>query len=91
MQAEGAADEASALKVAEELGLDIERLKEDMKAPEIQAAIDRNLALAQDLRISGTPTFIVGDQLLPGATDLRTLQAMIGRARAGQSQEDGSG
>ena len=91
MKAKGVADEASALKLAEELGLDMERLKEDMEAPEIQAAIDRNLALAQDLRISGTPTFIVGDQLLPGATDLGTLQAMIGRARAGQSQEDGSG
>jgi protein-disulfide isomerase len=91
MQAKGVADEASALRLAEELGLDMERLKEDMEAPEVQTAIDRNLALAQDLRISGTPTFIVGDQLLPGATDLGTLRALIGRARAGQSQEDGSG
>ena len=91
MQANGAADEASALKLAEELGLDMERLKKDMEAPEIQAAIDRNLALAQALRITGTPSFIIGDQLMPGATDLETLQALIGRARTGQSQEDGSG
>ena len=91
MQVKGVADEASALKLAEQLGLDMERLKKDMEAPEIQAAIDRNLSLAQDLRISGTPTFIVGDRLLPGATDLGTLQSLIGRARAGQSQEDGSG
>ena len=91
MQAEGAADEESALKLAADLGLDLERLKKDMEAPEIQAAIDRNLALAQDLRITGTPTFIVGDQLMPGATDLKTLQAMIERARKEQSQEGGDG
>ena len=91
MQVEGVADEAGALKLAEELGLDMERLKKDMDAPEIQAAIDRNLALAKALRITGTPSFIIGDQLMPGATDLDTLQALIGRVRAGQSQEDGSG
>lgn len=91
MQVKGVADATSALKLAEELGLDMERLKTDMEAPDIQAAIDRNLTLAQDLRITGTPSFIIGDQLMPGATNLKTLQALIGRARTGRSQEDGSG
>lgn len=91
MQVKGVADGASALKLAGELGLDVERLKKDMEAPEIQAAIDRNLALARALRITGTPSFIVGDQLKPGATDLDTLQALIGRARKHQLQEDESG
>ena len=87
MQANGTAGEASALSLAEDLGLDMDRLKEDMEAPEIQAAIDRNLALAQELRITGTPSFIIGDQFFPGATDLKSLQSMIKRARAGQSQD----
>lgn len=91
MQIEGVADEESALKLAEELGLDMDRLKKDKEAPEIQAAIERNLALARTLRVTGTPTFVVGDELLPGATDLGTLQAMIRRARAERAQEDGSG
>ena len=43
----------------------------------IQAAIDRNLALAQALRINGTPGFVMGDQILRGATDIDTLKAMI--------------
>src|SRR3546814_10830321 len=42
MQAGGRADESSVLAVAEDVGLDVERLKSDMKDPEIQAAIDRN-------------------------------------------------
>ena len=48
-----------------------------MADPAIQAAIDRNLALAQALRINGTPGFVMGDQILRGATDIDTLKAMI--------------
>lgn len=81
MQAQGSADEASALEVAQKLGLDMERLKQDMNAPDIQAAIDRNLALAQALRINGTPSFVIGDQIIPGQTILRVLQEQIERAR----------
>lgn len=82
MQAGGRADESSVLAVAEDVGLDLERLKSDMKDPEIQAAIDRNLALAEALRITGTPGFVVGKRILRGATDLETLQTLIREARA---------
>ena len=82
MQAGGRADESSVLAVAEDVGLDVERLKSDMKDPEIQAAIDRNLALAEALRITGTPGFVVGKRILRGATDLGTLQSLIREARA---------
>jgi len=57
--------------------LDVDRLIADMADPAIQAAIDRNLALAQALRINGTPGFVMGDQILRGATDIDTLKAMI--------------
>lgn len=84
MQAQGTADEASALDVAKQLGVDMERLKQDMNDPEIQAAIDRNLALAQALRINGTPSFVIGDQIIPGQTVLRVLQNHIETARKTQ-------
>jgi len=74
--------EAVVLRVAGEAGLDVERMKSDMQLPDIQASIDRNTELAQALRITGTPGFVVGDQIFPGATDLETLKKLIRQARA---------
>ncbi len=82
MQFKGAVDESAVLRVAHEIGLDIDRLKAEMDDPAIQGAIDRNLQLAQALRINGTPGFVIGDQILRGATDLETLQARIAESRA---------
>ncbi|WP_292158144.1 DsbA family protein [Mesorhizobium sp.] len=76
--------EAVVLRVAAEIGLDVPRLKTDMQLPDIQAAIDRNAQLAQALKISGTPGFVVGEQIVPGATDLATMKELIKQARAGK-------
>ena len=74
--------EAVVLKIAGEVGLDVARMKTDMQQPDIQALIDRNAELAQALRITGTPGFVVGDQIFPGATDLETMKKLIRQARA---------
>jgi protein-disulfide isomerase len=84
MRVRGIVDEDAVLAAATELGLDVDRLKADMEDPEIQAAIERNLALAGALRINGTPGFVIGEEILRGATDLETLQGLIHRARAQQ-------
>jgi protein-disulfide isomerase len=84
MQADGVANENTVLAIAAEVGLDVVRLKADMQDPAIQEAIDRNLALAQALRINGTPGFVVGQQILRGATDLSALQGLIRQARSEQ-------
>ncbi|QND68453.1 DsbA family protein [Mesorhizobium loti] len=73
--------EAVVLRVAAEAGLDVPRLKTDMQQPDIQALIDRNMDLAQALKITGTPGFVVGDQIFPGATDLETIKKLIEQAR----------
>ena len=80
----GVADEAKVLKIAAKIGVDVNRMKSDMNDPAIEAAIERNLALAQALRVSGTPSFVIGDQVLRGATDLKTLQSLIRQARGKQ-------
>lgn len=76
-----AINESSTLTVAGQVGLDVERLKQDMKDPAIWAAIERNRRLANDLRITGTPTFVVGDQIIRGLVELETLQQSIAGAR----------
>ena len=55
-----------------------------MANPEWQPVIDRNRALAIDLGITGTPGFIVGTELVPGALDLKGLKDLIARARNGR-------
>ena len=70
----------SIMSIAGEVGLDPTRLEADMANPEWQAVIDRNRALAKDLGISGTPGFIVGTELVPGALDVKGLKELIARA-----------
>jgi len=68
-------------KVAASVGLDVDRLKRDMAAPEIERALKANLALANALDIRGTPGFIIGDHIVPGAIDLDALKDLVASAR----------
>lgn len=80
-QLRGHVDESKVLETAKAVGLDLPRLKADMQDPKIALLIDKNITLAQALRITGTPGFAIGDEVLTGATDLRSLQAMIAAVR----------
>lgn len=70
------------LRVAAQVGLDPNRLEADMANPEWQKVIDRNRALAKELGINGTPGFIVGTELVPGALDVNGLKDLIARAES---------
>jgi protein-disulfide isomerase len=69
------------LELADDAGIDVEKLKEDMKSPEIDALIDRHYQLADKLGVSGTPAFVIGQELVPGAIDAETMKAKIKQAR----------
>jgi protein-disulfide isomerase len=73
--------EDSVLAIARQVGLDVDRLTRDMADPAIAAAIARNQALANALGITGTPSFVIGDRVVPGAVDRSTLEGLITRAR----------
>jgi len=73
--------EEAIFKVAERVGLDEQRLKRDMEAPEIDDAITRTRALATALGITGTPAFVIGDRLVPGAVSLSDLKMLVKQAR----------
>jgi protein-disulfide isomerase len=77
----GPFDESKILEIAKTVGLDVDRLKLDMQAPDISARLGKNTALAQTLGMTGTPGFAVGNRVFSGATDLKWLQEMIAEAR----------
>jgi protein-disulfide isomerase len=69
LESQGQASEASAVRVAEKVGLDIARLKKDMASPEVNKEITDTRNLAAKLGIQGTPHFLVGDRIIPGAPE----------------------
>jgi len=82
MNAEGRASEASILKTARDLGLDVTKLKADMISPEVEAHIAQSSALARKLGFTGTPAFIVGDRTAPGMLSVDEITALVAEARA---------
>jgi len=69
------------LKIAAQVGLDPVRLQTEMGSPEIQAALRKNHDLAQALGIRGTPAFVIGSEMVPGALDLSKLKELVARVR----------
>jgi protein-disulfide isomerase len=67
--------------IASDLSIDGNALIEGMKSSDIDFILNENHALAQSLGISGTPAFIIGEELVPGAVDMNTLTRMIKKAR----------
>jgi protein-disulfide isomerase len=65
----GKADKDKALRAAAELGLDVPQLEKDMEDPSIQQALDETKDLAQKLGLQGTPLYLIGDRIVPGAPD----------------------
>lgn len=67
---------------ARQAGLDWDRLQRDMKDPSIKARLTANLDLAHQLGVDGTPAFVIGNRLLPGAVELADLQDAVAAARS---------
>ena len=81
MATKGQITDDTVYKVAGSVGLDVGRLKQDMSTPEVEKSLKANLALADALNIRGTPGFIVGKHIVPGAVDLDSLRNMVADAR----------
>ena len=79
---EGRATEATAIKVALSLGADEATLREKMKDPTIPEAISRTYDLANKLSITGTPSYVVGNEVVFGALGQDVLAQKIEAAKA---------
>jgi protein-disulfide isomerase len=81
MGMEQRAEEASVMRLAEEIGLDIEQLRTDMEAPKVQEHIDESMRLTQALGFNGTPSFVIGDHMVPGFVEQEQLEALVDKTR----------
>ncbi len=81
----GQADKARALAVAKEVGADMPRLEKDMASAEIKLALEESMKLAEAFGIQGTPSYVVGNEVLVGAVGLKELQSKINAARCGKA------
>ena len=79
---EGQLSEKALMEIAAKAGLDGPRLKKDMEDPKLMDVFARQYALAEALGIEGTPAFIVGGEMLPGAVDKERLARVVAAARA---------
>lgn len=69
-------------RLAQNVGLDADRLLKDMKSPAVTTALSKNLELAKAIDLEGTPTFIIGDrEIIPGAASESDLKAALDRLR----------
>lgn len=77
----GQLGETEVFRMAAAAGLDPEKLKAGMAKPEVEQLIRANLDLAEKLGINGTPGFVIGNQLVPGAIPLETMRKLVQEAR----------
>ncbi|BAO45237.1 DsbA family protein [Thiolapillus brandeum] len=70
------------IAAAKQVGLDVDRLKKDMESSEVQEELDRSSIWAQRLGIGGTPAFVIGEELIPGAIDGGQMKRYVEKARA---------
>lgn len=74
--------EADVMEVAKSVGLDVEKLKKDMTSEKIKKIIESNRALAEELGIRGTPSFVIGGKLYPGAMQIDLLRDAVAKVRS---------
>ena len=82
MKHRGAYDDETLASMAEKVGLNTGRMRQDAQSADVSKSIQMNRALANDLGITGTPGFVVEDQLISGAVPYENFIEVIAKKRA---------
>src|SRR6476660_9493445 len=80
----GQADKARAVAVAKDIGLDMPRLEKDLANAEVKATLQENFKLAESLGLNGTPSYVIGDNVVVGAVGLDALKEKVNTSRCGK-------
>jgi protein-disulfide isomerase len=81
----GQIDRARALAVAKEVGLDVARIERDMGSAEVRTTLEESLKLAEALGLNGTPSYVIGSDVVIGAVGLAALREKVNTARCGKA------
>jgi protein-disulfide isomerase len=81
----GQADKARAMASAKDAGLDMAKLEKDLTSPEVRATLEENFRLAEEMGMNGTPSYVIGKQVVIGAVGVDSLREKIGVARCGKA------
>ncbi|NQU59375.1 MAG: DsbA family protein, partial [Rhodospirillales bacterium] len=83
MTARGQLSEERILSLAEDLDIDTAAIRKGMNDAVVSDELNKNMKLAQSLGIEGTPAFVIGQELAPGAIGMDELKRLISVARKG--------
>ena len=64
--------------------MDMARLEKDMAGDEVRQSLEESLKLAETLNLNGTPSYVIGDDVVVGAVGLDALRVKIATARCGK-------
>jgi len=81
----GGADKARAMAAAKDAGLDMAKLEKDFGSDEVRATLEENMKLAESMGMNGTPSYVIGKQIVIGAVGVENLREKINTARCGKS------
>jgi len=85
MTGRGQIDKARALAAAKEVGLDVARIERDLGGDEVRASIEESFKLAEKLGLNGTPSYVIGSEVVVGAVGLAGLKEKVNTARCGKA------
>jgi protein-disulfide isomerase len=81
----GQADKARALQAAKDAGFDVARIEKDMNSDEVKVSLEESMKLAEALGLNGTPSYVVGEDVVVGAVGLDALKQKVNIARCGKT------
>jgi protein-disulfide isomerase len=81
LESRGRVNGERAIAVAKEMGVDLVRLQKDMDGADVRSALQENVSLGDKLGLSGTPAFIIGNEVIAGAVGIEPLKQVVAGVR----------
>jgi protein-disulfide isomerase len=85
LNSRGQIDKARAIAVAKEAGLDVARIEKDLASDEVNATLQESYKIAGALGLNGTPSYVIGSDVVVGAVGLKILKEKVNNVRCGKA------